>query len=378
MKKEKEKTGKEKQRSRTVQLFLWTGVILIQMSVVKRLDVYAMAGQNEGEWTMEGNVEAWAADNGEKWMARKENSRITVWSEDFLERESCPVPENVYVTEEGEEYGLDSWEAKQILMPAKRIPVEREVSTEAVEGSVRLPESVTAEARDRGRAMEVSCHLKEKTVTEEQWQEGFWFPVTFHKYDAGFYWLGEHLIEGKEEKPLPDGCEGLLLEEIGVSPEDYEITAVRWDGDPYMDEGGELCRNGIASGRKRLRDYRLVYEGIAEFPEYYVWRTEAIYELAGFEEETETKEQEREKEPVIVEIDETQPAEAAWQEPLTVWERIKRTLLVTIAIGALLFFGGLVVLGLLWLARIFLPYKRREGKGRKRNSSCAFFKNKVR
>ena len=149
-------------------------------------------------------------------------------------------------------------------------------------------------------------------------------------------------------------CEELLLREIGVSPEDYQILDFEWDGEAYADDTGELCRNGVASGKKRMRDYRVLYAGMAQFPEYRLWRTVAVYEKEVSE--TDSQEIKGEPEPEVVEIRETKPAAAAMEVPFTLWERIRRTLLVTVAIGAFLFFGGLIGLGVVWLVRVFKPY----------------------
>ena len=43
-----------------------------------------------------------------------------------------------------------------------------------------------------------------------------------------------------------EGYEELLLQEIGVSPKEYRITDIQWNGDPYEDETGGVLprRNG--------------------------------------------------------------------------------------------------------------------------------------
>lgn len=340
--KEKRKETERMQRNRTIQLLLWTGLILVQMITVQKLEVYAMSNVPEA-------------------LEEKEE-RITVRSDNFDRQESCPVPESTYTAENGKEYQLLSWEVEPVSVPARSYPVEKEEIIGPAEGITRIPESIMVEVEENGRVMEVSCHLKEKTVIREEWKEGFWFPVIFHGYEAGHYWLGDRLISGEGEKPQLEGSEELLLKEIGVSGEDYQIEDVRWDGEAYADEAGELCRNGIAFGRKRMRDYRVIYTGTAEFAAYSQWRTKAVYGPIREEPEQETRE---ETEPVLVELEETRPAAAAMEEPFIMWERIKRTLLVTIAIGALLFFGGLIGLGAVWIFRVFMPYGKRKRERRR-------------
>ncbi|MCI8658946.1 MAG: hypothetical protein HFG54_01685 [Lachnospiraceae bacterium] len=337
------KTEKKQQKNRTIQLFWWTGVILIQMIVVEKLDVYAMIRQDTGRMT-----EDW--EN----MAMDGTEGITIRSDSFADPGSCPIPESIYTTSEGDVYRLLSWEVEAIQVPDKSFPVEREEIIGPAEGITQLPENILVEVQEGGKTEAVSCHLKEKTIIREAWQDGFQFPVIFHRYQAGSYWLGDHLIFGEGEKPRLAECEELLLREIGVSPEDYQILDFEWDGEAYADDTGELCRNGVASGKKRMRDYRVLYAGMAQFPEYRLWRTVAVYEKEVSE--TDSQEIKGEPEPEVVEIRETKPAAAAMEVPFTLWERIRRTLLVTVAIGAFLFFGGLIGLGVVWLVRVFKPY----------------------
>lgn len=350
--KENRMEEEKRKRNRTIQLLLWTGLVLVQMMAVQKLDVHAMARQEEGRLE-EGSGQA--VTSGAADALEDEEERITVWSDSFDRQENCPVPESIYTAGEGDMYRLLSWEEEPVQVPARSYPVEREEIIGPAEGISRLPESIVTEVEEAGRTIKVSCHLKEKTVIREEWQDGFQFPVVFHGYEAGHYWLGDRLISGDGEKPCLDGCEELLLKEIGLSGEDYRIEDVRWDGEAYVDEEGQLCRNGTAFGQKRIRDYRAIYVGTAELPAYCRWRTKAVYEPVRKEAMQET---EGESEPVLVELEETRPAAAAIEEPLTMWERIKRTLLVTIAIGALLFFGGLVSLGIVWVVRLFMPYRK--------------------
>ena len=93
-----------------------------------------------------------------------------------------------------------------------------------------------------------------------------------------------------------------------------------------------------------------------------MWRVAAVYELPATKQKVQEKSETIREAPLIVQIEEEGPASAA--EP-TLWERITRTLLITIAVGAMLFFGGLLTLAALWGKRAFLPYGRKRSRERR-------------
>ena len=140
------KTEKKQQKNRTIQLFWWTGVILIQMIVVEKLDVYAMIRQDTGRMT-----EDW--EN----MAMDGTEGITIRSDSFADPGSCPIPESIYTTSEGDVYRLLSWEVEAIQVPDKSFPVEREEIIGPAEGITQLPENILVEVQEGGKTEAVSC-----------------------------------------------------------------------------------------------------------------------------------------------------------------------------------------------------------------------------
>ena len=67
---------------------------------------------------------------------------------------------------------------------------------------------------------------------------------------------------------------------MGLSPEDYRITSIDWDGESFMDEEGQVCRLALAGGERRLRDYEAVYSGQVQAEEPVSYEVSAIYEAA--------------------------------------------------------------------------------------------------
>lgn len=335
---------------RLFQMVLWVGVVIIQMAVVGNLEVRA-------EETAE--TEEYGPPRTQGMRQEKEGrEKIVVRSDLYQRKEDCPEPEVSHTAEDGTVYPLLSWETESVRVPMEKRLVRREGVCGPVEGIFQIPEDIAVTDYEGWQQAEAFCHLKEKEIVKEEWTEDFSFPVTFHKYDAGIYRLQDYMIAGDEESPQLDGYEELLLREIKVRPEEYQITEILWDGEPYVDETGELCRDAAAYGQKLVRNYRLVYEGTAEFPAYEAWRTVSVYGLEDREENTETMP----AEPVVVEIGESMPATSSFPALADLWERITRTLLLTIGIGALLFFAGLAVLAVLWTSRTF----QQHGKGRRK------------
>lgn len=366
------------QKNRTMQMFLWCGVILVQMAVLGKMDVHAMGRQAEEEVGSQNQ----AGREGEE-STKELEKEITVYSGYYENEGDCPAPEEEYTAEDGAFYRLLSWEAEKTMVHARRYPVEQEVFLYQQEGALQVPEDLALPVEEGGKQYEVACRLSEKTVAREEWQDGFCFPVTFHGYYADSYWLGDQLITGGGEEPWLDGHEELLLQEIGVSPEEYRITDIWWEGEPYEDDTGEVCRGAVAAGQKLVRDYRLVYRGVADLPPYEAWRTAAVY---GIQETAEDVREEdgQGQEAETVQIREAEATASAMARETTLWEKITHVLLVTIAIGAALFFGGLILLGILWLIRAFSPYgarkdrRKRKTEGNGRKSRCVLWWNRVR
>lgn len=328
---------KKKRRAADVlSAFIWVCVILIQMAVLLKLEVYA---REKDEYAGE---------------------QITVRSPFYARETDCPEPEEFYRDETGTHYKRISWETVHLAVPSRTRPVQKEIFCAQVEGAEQIPETAEITVRENGRETQAICRLEKKSVTGERWQDDFSFPVTFHGYYSGAYLLRGYLIPGEGETPQLDGREALLLEEIGVSPEEYQVLDVQWDGEPYVDLAHGLCRNAVAFGRRLVRDYQLVYTGTAEFAAWEGWQTVAVY--GAMDDEASSQEDGGgEGEVRFIQPKDEETAKMRDRPFAALWEKIIRTLLVTIAVGALLFFGGLFFLGL-WrfFCRLRLYVRRRK------------------
>ena len=178
--------------------------------------------------------------------------------------------------------------------------------------------------------------------------------------------IGERLIPRHEEQPNLSGCEEELLNLIGVAPEEYQIEAIEWAGDAHPDADGNLCREALAKGRRLLRDYQVRYVGALQLPgpgDGAAQEPEKSLEEAA-EESKEITGAETTPPGVVVTRPEAEQTNVA--EALDFWQKLTRTLLVTIGIGALLFFGGLLfllVLRLVKITRVCYNERKRKREG---------------
>lgn len=241
--------------------------------------------------------------------------------------------------------------------------VRREITYEAAEGEAEIPEEIMVTVLAGNDEELVRCRAVERTEEDAYWQADFSFPVTFYEYGAGEYQLGEiRVMEMDTEDPalltkLAEQYGTELLQSMGLSEEEYEVVEIVWPGTPYENEDGIVCRDAMAYGNRLLRDYRVAYEGVVAPERWQELKRGGVQEeleeelLQGEngEEETETAARETESAVQVLESGE-QPGQqkSKLQEFL---EKVTRILMIAVGIGAIFFFGGLLVLALLWIFR---------------------------
>ena len=126
-----------------------------------------------------------------------------------------------------------------------------------------------------GEEMGVQVPLRDKWYSRTRWISEFEFPITVTNYSADTFDLNGREISLSQADPLK-GYENELLEMIGVSAEDYRIQQIRWDGEPYTDNG-VLCRKLSASGEMRVADCHAEYAGVANLPSVEAKTVQAVY-----------------------------------------------------------------------------------------------------
>lgn len=209
---------------------------------------------------------------------------ITVVSEIMFGSQEEYKPQVLY--EEGDNlYRLESWELESVTVKPREKYVEQEVLYEGTENRSMIPEmrDITSEEEFSGLKVEGRYPVLRMKKVKEEWRDDFTFPVVFHSYGAEEYELGGEKVTVSQEGLEVENYEEALLSEIGVTQEDYRVTKVVWAGSPYMDENDVLCRNAVASGKRRVRDYLVTYGGTVTFPEAEGFKCRAVYRLKEYE-----------------------------------------------------------------------------------------------
>lgn len=215
-----------------------------------------------------------------------------------------------------------------------RETVKQRAFYEGTEGIYELPTQITVEVEREGESYEVACAETRREVMEEYWSDTFAFVITYHDYDAEYFRAGEETVIRDGDSPYFLRAAGaydeeMLLSMLGLSSADYRIREITWDGEPYQDASGVRCRDAIARGEKRLRDYQIWYEG------------------EGAVRTDEEPKSENREEMQVMETKRERGLDTLRRERMTLrtyLERMSRFLRITIGIGVLCAFLGAIVL----------------------------------
>lgn len=280
------------------------------------------------------------------------------------EAEGFTEPPWEYEDENGAVYDLENWKLDRL--PGSRVSQEasRQVVYRAVEGAQSVPSTITVReqrtdgSQDSGPQasgpqnsgpqdsgpQEVCGTLSatETRILGETWSNDFQVPMVFHSYGAQVYELGDVSISAEDGFPPPEEYQDELLEILKLPRDGYEITQLSWNGEPYAGPDGELCREAMASGRKRLVDYQVTYEGRVSWQMPETCRLETVYRLR----------------PPVVEaegsaLSETLAAETPSPEPETpeLWYWVRSGFVITVAAGLAGIAVGILILLVMWLKR---------------------------
>ena len=195
------------------------------------------------------------------------------------EREQFSRPPASYETGDGAVYELHDWRVECITGGLARHDIEREMTYQSVEAVQPIPGQLAVREELSGEQAEGTLNIAKKERVNERWTDDFRVPVTFHSYGAEQYQLGNILLTAGEQLPPPQDYQAELFAVLGLSDSDYRVTEMHWDGEPYADAGGELCRNALAVGEKRVADYRVLYAGLVSWPVPDTYELKTVYKL---------------------------------------------------------------------------------------------------
>lgn len=247
------------------------------------------------------------------------------------EKEEFSAPPREYVDPDGRIYDLESWSLEQIPPRTITEDMEQQVIYSRVEGADELPWTIEAPSGEEV-SRKGTLQFQEARILKESWEESLRIPVTFHAYGSRAYRLGDTVLE-TENQALPPAQEyqEALLGILGLSGEDYQIQSLSWSGEPYRDSQGQLCRDGEAAGKKRLRDWLVVYSGPVQTVLPESWRLDLTY---------------RPRRPSQVRIPPTPDPEAEMVPQDESWIQwwIRRAAVLTLSLGLVCLLLGLILL----------------------------------
>ena len=123
----------------------------------------------------------------------------------------------------------------------------------------------------------VSLSKAEVTETDEAEENTITFPVVFHRYDAGIFLINGKLVPLQQEgSPINEQYFGDLKAESVYASSDGEITALSWDGAPYITDG-ETCRNALAVLTESRKVYVVKYSDKVVLPDTEGYRAILTY-----------------------------------------------------------------------------------------------------
>ncbi len=253
------------------------------------------------------------------------------------------IPPESYWDRNGREYVLDHYEVKEIPGHMVGRELEKQVVYSDVEGAEGLPESISVTEEVSGIPAEGELYIRDSRIVREEWRDGFRAPVLFHSYGADEYQTGSLVISGEDVLASAVESQEGILEVMGLSPQQYRIHSMAWDGEAFEDEDGQLCRRAMAEGQKLVRDYEITYEGEVAYMEPVSYEMEMAY---------------RPVLPSRVWLDEegtdTVAGEAA-QEPSTtgeggpLWYWVRSGFVITVGAGLIGICAGVLALAVSWL-----------------------------
>ena len=181
---------------------------------------------------------------------------VTTKTVDYLYEPSVVSPEQTKsIVIDGKEYTASLEDISYERMTITDRTAEVETTVKLTED--KITDSIQYEYEDIQSKKKVIVTLSkdEVTKTDETEENTITFPVVFHRYDAGVFLINGKLIPLQEEgSPINEQYFGDLKAESVYASASGVITALSWDGVPYITDG-ETCRNALAA----LTESRKVY-----------------------------------------------------------------------------------------------------------------------
>ena len=190
---------------------------------------------------------------------------ITFTSEVFNGDEEEYLPPETITGKDGTKYIMATKTLNEKEAEERHEHKSTTVSFKDVEAGVELPDKKEIEFEDIDTKQKIKTILtkSDQKVTSTVWKDNFNFVITVTDYDADSYDLN-----GKE---VPKDANLLdykddLLEYLKLDPDSYTVENITWDGNEYTNENGQVIRKAVASGKKKVRNIDVTYEGDVTLP----------------------------------------------------------------------------------------------------------------
>ena len=123
--------------------------------------------------------------------------------------------------------------------------------------------------------------LKSVTPGEPVWVD-YSACMTFADYGSAYYKLSDGIyMPHSDSAPEVDGFEDAILSYLGLSPSAFTVSYAVWNGEPYTDSSGILCRDAVLFGQRLTNSLKATYEGTAELPDVQGFKATATYYYRG-------------------------------------------------------------------------------------------------
>lgn len=220
----------------------------------------------------------WAAEYPEI-KVDTQKSEVIIRSQIAIDEKDNYRPDESYTDQDGKEFWLKEWHIEPLYLPERKEWATQTVNYKEVEWAAQIPEEIPITLKDKvtGQTVKQNIPIYQIEPGNELWVPGFSFTAVFHSYDADYYQLAGKKIPFDNRKPQIENCYTELLNEIQVDPEKYRITDAAWEGDPYVGDGGIICRNALVTGEKKVSNYYVTYGGEAVLPSFQGDQCVAVY-----------------------------------------------------------------------------------------------------
>ena len=211
------------------------------------------------ELIQEGNAQYRLSETTYKIINKKS---IEVSTEIKVDIKSDPIPEKKkYEAEkEIEQDGIklklvSSTPDKTIIKGKVTVPYSATTTYDYNISDSQIPKEKEVEVGTK----KIKLPLKSIMMAESKWVDTT-IRIIYTNYNSEFYMLDDIVIPHTVGKPALKGYEDKIIEGTGHSTQNYQISDIVWDGEPYKNAAGVTCRNAVAYAKMLVNGKIALYQ----------------------------------------------------------------------------------------------------------------------